>query len=409
MMNYTHMFEKVLRSVRDEGRYRVFIEIDYKVGQAPYAYNKKLDKQIIVFCSNDYLGMSQHPIVIDTLIKTAQECGVGAGGTRNISGNSSYIAELELDLALLHNKEAALVFTSGYVSNQATLATLAKIMPDCVIFSDELNHASIIKGIRESKLEKQIFSHNDLVNLEELLKKYTLERPKLIVFESMYSMLGDVTPIKVICNLAKKYNALTYIDEVHSVGLYGKGGAGMAEKLGVMDRVDIIQGTLAKAYGVIGGYIAAKSIIIDSIRSLASGFIFTTALPPAIAAAATASIRYLKNNEEVRQRHQQSVKKVKNGLKEFGISFLDYGTHIISVMINDPFLVKKVAEDLLDLHGIYVQHINFPTVPRGKERLRITPSPLHTDQMIEKLIVGLADVLKKNSVGIEVYDLLGNG
>ena len=409
MMDYTHIFEEALRSVRNEGRYRIFTEIEYKVGQAPYAYSKKLDKQIIVFCSNDYLGMSQHPIVISALVETTQKCGVGAGGTRNISGTSSYIVELESELASLHNKEAALVFTSGYVSNQATLATLAKIMPDCVIFSDELNHASIIQGIRESRLVKQIFSHNNLDHLESLLKQYPLSKPKLIVFESAYSMLGDVTHIEAICALSEKYNALTYIDEVHSVGLYGEGGAGMAEKLGVMDRIDIVQGTLAKAYGVIGGYITAKSVIVDAIRSLASGFIFTTALPPAIAAAATASIRYLRNNEEVRQRHQESVKKVKNGLQKFGISFLEYGTHIIPVMINDPFLVKKVAEDLLNLHGIYVQHINFPTVPRGKERLRITPSPLHTDQMIEKLIVGIADVLRKNNVGIERYDLLGNG
>ncbi|MFV9956155.1 MAG: 5-aminolevulinate synthase, partial [Candidatus Midichloria sp.] len=388
MVDYTHIFEKAIRSVREEERYRVFTEIEYKVGQAPYAYSKKLDKQIIVFCSNDYLGMSQHSVVIDTTIEVTKKCGVGAGGTRNISGTSSYIVELEAELANLHDKEAGLVFTSGYVANQATLTTLAKIMPDCVIFSDELNHASIIQGIRDSRLEKQIFLHNDLNHLESLLSQYPLEKPKLIVFESAYSMLGDVTPIGAVCDLAKKYQALTYIDEVHSVGLYGKGGAGMAEKLGVMDKIDIIQGTLAKAYGAIGGYITAKSVIVDAIRSLASGFIFTTALPPSIAAAATASIRYLRNNKEVRNKHQEAVKKVKKGFKDIGVNFLDHGTHIIPVMVNDPFLVKKIAEDLLNDHDIYVQHINFPTVPRGKERLRVTPSPLHTDQMIERLISG---------------------
>ncbi|MDJ1304690.1 MAG: 5-aminolevulinate synthase [Candidatus Midichloria sp.] len=393
--------------MREEGRYRVFTEIEYKVGQAPYAYSKKLDKQIIVFCSNDYLGMSQHPVVIDTTIEVTKKCGVGAGGTRNISGTSLYIVELEAELANLHDKEAGLVFTSGYVANQATLTTLAKIMPDCVIFSDELNHASIIQGIRESRLEKQIFLHNDLNHLESLLSQYPLEKPKLIVFESAYSMLGDVTPIGAVCDLAKKYQALTYIDEVHSVGLYGKGGAGMAEKLGVMDKIDIIQGTLAKAYGVIGGYITAKSVIVDAIRSLASGFIFTTALPPSIAAAATASIRYLRSNEEVRNKHQEAVKKVKNGFKNIGVNFLDYGTHIIPVMVNDLFLVRKIAEDLLNDHGIYVQHINFPTVPRGKERLRVTPSPLHTDQMIARLISGFDSVFKKNK--ISQYNLLING
>ncbi|MDJ1255921.1 MAG: 5-aminolevulinate synthase [Candidatus Midichloria mitochondrii] len=393
--------------MREEGRYRVFTEIEYKVGQAPYAYSKKLDRRIIVFCSNDYLGMSQHPVVIDTTVEVTKRCGVGAGGTRNISGTSSYIVELEAELANLHDKEAGLVFTSGYVANQATLTALAKIMPDCVIFSDELNHASIIQGIRESRLEKQIFLHNDLNHLESLLSQYPLEKPKLIVFESAYSMLGDVTPIGAVCDLAKKYQALTYIDEVHSVGLYGKGGAGMAEKLGVMDKIDIIQGTLAKAYGVIGGYITAKSVIVDAIRSLASGFIFTTALPPSIAAAATASIRHLRNNEEVRNKHQEAVKKVKNGFKNIGVNFLDHGTHIIPVMVNDPFLVRKIAEDLLNDHGIYVQHINFPTVPRGKERLRVIPSPLHTDQMIKRLISGFDSVFKKNK--ISQYDLLING
>ncbi|AEI89059.1 MAG: 7-keto-8-aminopelargonate synthetase or related enzyme [Candidatus Midichloria mitochondrii] len=407
MVGYTHIFEKAIRSVREEGRYRVFTEIEYKVGQAPYAYSKKLDRRIIVFCSNDYLGMSQHPVVIDTTVEVTKRCGVGAGGTRNISGTSSYIVELEAELANLHDKEAGLVFTSGYVANQATLTALAKIMPDCVIFSDELNHASIIQGIRESRLEKQIFLHNDLNHLESLLSQYPLEKPKLIVFESAYSMLGDVTPIGAVCDLAKKYQALTYIDEVHSVGLYGKGGAGMAEKLGVMDKIDIIQGTLAKAYGVIGGYITAKSVIVDAIRSLASGFIFTTALPPSIAAAATASIRHLRNNEEVRNKHQEAVKKVKNGFKNIGVNFLDHGTHIIPVMVNDPFLVRKIAEDLLNDHGIYVQHINFPTVPRGKERLRVIPSPLHTDQMIKRLISGFDSVFKKNK--ISQYDLLING
>lgn len=392
---YIDAFDASLRSVRHEGRYRIFTELSYGKSKAPYAYNRKLGKEIIVFCSNDYLGMSQHPEVRKSMINVVEKCGVGAGGTRNISGNSLHIVELEKEIADLHDKEAALVFTSGYVANQTSLATIAKILPDCVIFSDELNHASIIQGIKESRLEKNIFAHNDMQHLESFLAQYPLNRPKMIIFESVYSMLGDIAQVDIICDLAKKYNAMTYIDEVHSVGLYGKRGAGISQSLGFMDKIDIIQGTLAKAYGVIGGYIAGKSCVIDAIRSLAPGFIFTTALPPAIAAAAATSVRYLKQNDDLRVQHQEIVKMVKDGLKKIGIPFIDHDTHIVPVMINDPFLAENIAADLLNEHGIYVQHINFPTVPRGKERLRITPSPLHTQNEINALLNGMELVCKK--------------
>ena len=395
MINYNTIFEQSVDAIKQAGRYRQFNEIQYS-GKAPYAFSKALNKEIIVFCSNDYLGMGQHPVVIDAMVKAAKEMGAGAGGTRNISGTHSAIASLERSLAALHQKEAALVFTSGYIANQASLSVLSNIIPNCVIFSDELNHASIIHGIRESRLEKNIFRHNDVEHLESLLSSYPSTTPKIIVFESVYSMTGDIAPLVQICNLADKYNALTYIDEVHSVGLYGKGGSGIADTVGCMDRINIIQGTLGKAFGVIGGYIASNKVIIDAIRSVAPGFIFTTALPPCVAAAANASIEYVKNHDELRSAQKESVQYLKQELRAADISFLDHGTHIVPIMINDPFLVKSIAEELLINHSIYIQHINYPTVPKGKERLRITPSPLHTKAMIDQLVLGLKDSISKH-------------
>jgi 5-aminolevulinate synthase len=352
-----------------------------------------LKKDITVWCSNDYLGMSQHPKVVEAMVNTAREMGAGAGGTRNISGNHIPLVELEKEIADLHQKEMALVFTSGYVANQATLSTFAKIMPDIVILSDESNHASMIQGVRDGRSEKRIFKHNDLSDLEHNLKAIPLEQPKMIIFESVYSMLGDISPIKEICDLAEKYQALTYIDEVHSVGLYGKRGAGVAEMLGVMDRLDFIQGTFAKAFGVIGGYVTGKKTLIDCIRSYASGFIFTTSLPPAVAAAAVESVKHLKSSNVEREKHQQVVKKLKAKLERAGIYYYRNDTHIIPIHIGDPILSKEISQRLLEEFGIYVQHINYPTVPKGKERLRITPSPYHTDEMIDHLVASLSAVL----------------
>ena len=393
MIDYLGSFKDAVEAVKNEGRYRTFIELERRVGSAPYAFCKNLNKEVIVFCSNDYLGMSQNRVTIEAMASAAKEYGAGSGGTRNISGTNSCLVNLEKEIATLHCKEAALVFTSGYVANQATLSTIAKIIPNCIIFSDELNHSSIIHGIRESRLQKRIFLHNRVDILEEMLAEYPIEQPKLIVFESIYSMTGDIVPMAAICNIAKKYNALTFLDEVHSVGLYGKGGAGLADEMGLMQDIDIIQGTLGKAYGSMGGYIAANSYIVDAIRSLASGFIFTTSLPPAVAAAALASIQYVKNNIDLRVRHKESINIVKKHLTRLQIPFSDYGTHIIAVMINEASLAKKIAEKLLYNCSIYVQHINFPTVPKGQERLRITPSPFHNEEMAYNLASALRDAL----------------
>jgi 5-aminolevulinate synthase len=332
------------------------------------------------------------------MINATEQMGAGSGGTRNISGTNSPMVELEKELADLHGKEAGLVFTSGYISNQAALSTLAKIIPELVVFSDELNHASIIHGIRDSKAVKHVFRHSDTEHLEELLKSYPKEQPKLIVFESVYSMLGDIAPLKEICDLAHKYNALTYIDEVHSAGLYGERGAGIANKLGIADKIDIIQGTLAKAFGVIGGYITAKNEIIDAIRLYAPGFIFTTSLPPGVSSAALASVRHLKSSNTERDTHQKVISKVKAKLVSANVCFVDNHTHIIPIMINDPFKCQMIGESLLRDHGIYIQHINFPTVPKGKERLRITPTPLHTDTMIDQLANALSELFEANNL-----------
>lgn len=395
-MDYQAFFTQAIDRLKDEGRYRVFTDLARKAGQFPLADDKTHDKKdVVIWCSNDYLGMGQNPKVVEAMRDAAKEMGAGAGGTRNISGTHSKVIEMERSLAELHNKEAALAFVCGYVANEATLRTLTVTLPDCVVFSDQLNHASMIEGIRAGRQEKHIFRHNDLVHLEELLKSVDYDRPKVIAFESVYSMDGDIAPIEAICDLADKYNAITYLDEVHAVGMYGPRGGGIAEELGLMDRVTVIQGTLAKAYGVMGGYIAADALLIDVIRSYAPGFIFTTALPPSLAAAATASVEHLKESNTERQQQRERVARLKSMLNQARIPFLDAKSHIVPVMVRDAVLCRKASEMLLQKHNIFVQHINFPTVPRGQERLRITPTPLHTDEMMEKLLDALIDVFEE--------------
>lgn len=395
MFDYTSLFEKQVQQIKDEGRYREFIGLQRHAGKFPLAFWSNNKKEIVMWCINDYLGMSQHPKVIQTANEALKANGVGSGGTRNIGGNNYSIVELEKEIADLHNCNSALVFTSGYVSNDATLTTLAKIMPDLVFLSDESNHASMIAGIKNSRAEKHIYRHLDMNHLEEILKNIDIHRPKIIVFESAYSMDGLISPIKEICALAKKYNAMTYIDEVHSVGLYGKRGAGIANMLGLEDKIDIIQGTLAKAYGVIGGYIAGNKTLIDAIRLTASGFIFTTSLPPAITEAARASIKHLKESDIERKKHQKIVALVKSSFKKAGINFLHNQSHIIPIIIGNPELARKASLLLVEKHNIFVQHINFPTVPKGTERLRITPTPAHTEEMIEHLTEALLDVFQE--------------
>lgn len=389
---YLNAFSAALEKLHTEGRYRVFNNIEYLPDQTPKAYHAGLNKEIVVWCSNDYLGMSHNHDVINAAKETIDRMGVGAGGTRNISGSNTPIMNLEKELASLHRKEKGLVFTSGYVANHTTLSTLSKILPNLVILSDSSNHASMIHGILDGKLEKLIFRHNDIEHLEDLLKSQPIDRMKLIAFEAVYSMSGDIAPIKDIVRLAKKYNALTYIDEVHSVGIYGLEGAGMAAELECMDDIDIIQGTLAKAYGVIGGYISGKNVIVDAIRSYAPGFIFTTALPPGIAAAALASVQYLRRSDDERLKLRDNIMLLKDGLLSNGIN-CSTDTHILPIVIGDPFKCKLISERLINEFGIYVQHINFPTVPKGRERLRVTPSPLHTKEMIDDFIIACQKVL----------------
>ncbi|RYE05705.1 MAG: 5-aminolevulinate synthase [Rickettsiaceae bacterium] len=394
MILYNDIFTNRIELIKQEGRYRDFLCTKRLADEFPQAIELSSGKKIVMWCINDYLGMSRHPDVITASQEALTKHGIGSGGTRNIGGNNSYIVELEHELADLHNKAAALVFTSGYVANDTTLSSLARIMPDLVFFSDQLNHASIIAGICNSKAEKQIYEHLNLAHLEELLKNTRADKPKIIVFESAYSMDGLFSPISGICQLAKKYNALTFIDEVHTVGLYGKRGAGVADMLSLANDIDIIQGTLAKAYGTIGGYIAACDMIIDAIRLTAPGFIFTTSLPPVISAAARASIKHLKNSNIEREKHQQVVAKVKKSFKEANINYFDNQSHIIPIIIGDPIKVKEASEMLLDKFAIYVQHINFPTVPKGTERLRIIPTPNHTDLMIKELTEALIQVFQ---------------
>ena len=393
-MNYDRYFNRALEALHEEGRYRIFTDLARQVGRFPKAldYSHNPPREITVWCSNDYLGMGQNQHVTTAMKHAIETLGAGAGGTRNISGTHHLIIELETELADLHNKEGALVFTSGYVSNEATISTLGRVLPDCLILSDELNHASMIAGVKNSGATKRIWRHNDLEHLEQLLKEAGELRPKLIAFESVYSMDGDIAPIKEICDLAERYNALTYLDEVHAVGMYGKRGGGIADQLELMERVDIIEGTLAKAFGIMGGYVTASSTIIDTIRSYAPGFIFTTSLPPAIAAGATASIRHLKTANDLREKHQEQVAKLKAKLTEAKLPILPTETHIVPLMVCDPLLCKAASDRLMEKHGIYIQPINYPTVTRGTERLRITPSPLHDDAMINELVNAVTEV-----------------
>ena len=392
-MNYDAFFEDALGRLHVERRYRVFADLERIAGRFPHAvwHGPQGPRDVVIWCSNDYLGMGQHPKVLGAMVETASRAGTGAGGTRNIAGNNHPLVELERELADLHHKEGALVFTSGYVSNQTGIATLAKLIPNCVIFSDALNHNSMIEGVRQSGCDKVVWRHNDLAHLEELLIAAG-NRPKLIVFESLYSMDGDIAPMHAICDLAEKYGAMTYVDEVHAVGMYGARGGGVTERDGVAERIDVIEGTLAKAFGCLGGYIAAKTSLIDAVRSYAPGFIFTTALPPAICAAATTAIRHLKISHWERNRHQDRASRTKAVLNAAGLPVMPNQTHIVPVLVGDPEKCKAACDLLLAEHAIYIQPINYPTVPRGLERLRITPSPYHDDGLIDVLAEALVDV-----------------
>lgn len=393
-MDYDKFFAQKLKDLRSEGRYRVFADLARRAGEFPLAdnYGGIGSREITVWCSNDYLGMAQNPIVIQAMTDAARDYGTGAGGTRNISGNSHPLVLLERELADLHQKPAALVFTSGYIANSASLCTVASMLPGCAIYSDEMNHASMIEGIRYSRAEKHIFRHNDLEHLESLLRAADPDKPKIVAFESVYSMDGDISPIEEICDIAARYGALTYLDEVHAVGLYGPRGGGVAEARDLMDRVDIINGTLAKAFGVLGGYIASTKDIIDMVRSYASGFIFTTALPPAVASAALTSVRHLKTSNAERERHQERAARLKRLLQEAGLPVMPSESHIVPLLVGDPVRCKQVTDILMEDYGIYIQPINYPTVPRGTERLRITPSPVHSDAMMDDLVSALTEI-----------------
>ncbi|MBY0501063.1 MAG: 5-aminolevulinate synthase [Alphaproteobacteria bacterium] len=393
-MNYEAFFKQKLQAIKEEGRYRIFADLERCAKDFPYAfyYNEGEPRRVVVWCANDYLAMGQHEKVLGAMTKAIQRVGAGAGGTRNISGTNHYHVLLERELADLHDKEAALIFSSGYVSNEASISALAAHLPDCVVFSDAHNHASIIHGIRNSRAHKEIFHHNDPKHLRNLLSKYPKSQAKLIIFESVYSMDGDIAPIKAFCDLAEEFNAITFIDEVHAVGMYGHKGGGIAQRDNQSHRLTIIEGTLGKAFGVVGGYIAASADLIDFVRSFASGFIFTTSMPPAVAAASLASIKHLKVSQIERLRHQETVSKVKKRLMMAGIPFMQAPSHIIPIRVGNAHQCKLASDLLLKEHNIYVQPINYPTVPRGTERLRITPSPVHTHQMIDELIDALKSV-----------------
>jgi 5-aminolevulinate synthase len=393
-VDYDRIFRSAIERLHEEGRYRVFIDILRSKGSFPNAlcFGGNGPKPIRVWCSNDYLCMGQHPAVVEAMEEALREVGAGSGGTRNISGNTHYHTELEAELASLHGKEGALLFTSGYVSNEAALSTLGRLLPGCIIFSDELNHASMIAGIKSSGCEKRVFRHNDLEHLEELLAAEDAEVPKLIAFESVYSMDADIAPISAICDLADKYNALTYLDEVHAVGMYGNCGGGVSERDGVAERVTIIEGTLGKAFGVMGGYIAADKTIIDCIRSYAPGFIFTTSLSPVLVAGALASVRHLKASNEERRAQQESAAMLKAKFAAAGLPQMPSVTHIVPLLVGCPVKTKKISDILLAEYGLYVQPINFPTVPRGTERLRFTPGPAHTPEMMDELVEALVEI-----------------
>jgi len=393
-MEYKQYFANRLRDLRDEGRYRIFCDLERRTGKFPKAINHRDGKthDVTIWCSNDYMGMGMHPVVTGAIADAVQTVGAGAGGTRNISGTTHHHVLLENELADWHNKDSALLFTSGYVANLTTLMTLGQQIPDLVIFSDELNHNSMIEGVRHSRAPKKIFKHNDAADLDRLMSEYPRETPKLVAFESVYSMDGDIAPIADICDVAEKHNALTFLDEVHAVGMYGETGSGVAERDGVADRIDIIQATMGKALGNIGGYIAGDADLVDFVRSFGSAFIFTTSLPPGVAAGALASIRHLREHNELRIRHQERAATLKRRLRELNLPVMDSVSHIVPVLVGDASRCKQASDLLLTRHNIYVQPINYPTVPRGTERLRITPTPLHDDHLMDHLVAALLDV-----------------
>ena len=409
-MDYSQFFNAALGRLHDERRYRVFADLERIAGRFPHAiwHSPKGPRNVVIWCSNDYLGMGQHPKVVGAMVETATRFGTGAGGTRNIAGTHHPLVQLEAELADLHGKDAALLFTSGYISNQTGIATIGKLIPNCLILSDALNHNSMIEGIRQSGCDRVVFRHKDMAHLEDLLRAAGEKRPKLIACESLYSMDGDIAPLAKICDLAERYGAMTYVDEVHAVGMYGPRGGGIAERDGVMHRIDILEGTLAKAFGCLGGYIAAKGEIIDAVRSYAPGFIFTTALPPSICSAATAAIRHLKTSNWDRERHQDRAARAKAILSAAGLPVMSSETHIVPLFVGDAELCKQASDILLEEHAIYIQPINYPTVAKGTERLRITPSPYHDDGLIDQLAESLLQVwdrlglpLKRKSLAAE--------
>lgn len=393
-MDYEQFFTDKVATLKKEGRYRIFADLERQAGRFPKAFvhSREGEREITVWCSNDYLGMGQHPEVLEAMHTAIDRCGAGAGGTRNISGTNHYHVLLEQELADLHRTQAALIFGSGWIANMTALCTICRLVPNCLVLSDEKNHNSMIEGIIHSRAEKRLFRHNDVEHLDQILQEYPAERPKLVAFESVYSMDGDISPIKEICDVADRWGAMTFLDEVHAVGLYGPRGAGVAERDGVMHRLTIIQGTLAKAFGVVGGYIAGSASMCDFVRSYGNGFIFSSAMPPSVAAGALASVKYLKKHNEIRERHQERAATLKRRLRQAGFPVMPSQSHIVPVLVGDPVLCKQATDLLLSEHAIYVQPINYPTVDRGTERLRFTPTPLHDDAEMDRLVAAMEDV-----------------